>query len=147
MAHKIEGACACGAVTVKVELTTAPSDTALRACGCTFCRRHGAVNFSDPEGYAVISGARDHAGRFQFAARTADFLFCMTCGSYVGAVVTSEKGRLYSTLNARGLDLQALLDGREAAPVCYDEESPSERIDRRLRNWTPTVFSPVNGER
>ena len=42
--------CHCGAVHVELETDTDPADIEVRECQCSFCRAHGAVSASDPNG-------------------------------------------------------------------------------------------------
>ena len=105
----------------------------LRACQCSFCRRHGARTVSDAEGSLELTVLRSQdMTRLRFATRTADFLICRTCGVYVAAVLVGPDPR--ATLNVNALDVP---DPREARPVSYDGESAAERRERRRVRWTP----------
>ena len=73
--------------------------------------------------------------RYQFGLKTADFLVCEKCGVYMAAVISTGNSS-YATLNINVLDRAAEFT-RAALPVSYESESASERIDRRMRNWTP----------
>jgi hypothetical protein len=42
--------CHCGALTARYRTAIAPVEWAVRACQCSFCRSHGAIATSDPEG-------------------------------------------------------------------------------------------------
>src|SRR4051812_45409182 len=52
--HKHPGGCHCGNIRIVVELPTAPEATALRACGCAFCRAHGVRTVADPSGVLKV---------------------------------------------------------------------------------------------
>ena len=135
---KLQGSCHCGAVSVAMDTDTAPADFSVRACQCTFCRKHGARAVSDPNGLLTVSLARDDAVmHYRFDAKTADFLVCRTCGAYVCAVLRAD-GAAYSTVNINVLDERAAFPA-EDLPVVFDAESPEQRIERRIANWTPTT--------
>ncbi len=133
----LHGKCHCGAVSVAFDTEMPPGDFLVRTCQCSFCRKHGARAVADPAGRLTVSLASDDAAmRYQFDARTADFVVCKTCGAYVCAVLEAA-GAAYSTLNINVLDERTAFPS-EDQPVVYDAESTEERIDRRVKSWTPT---------
>ncbi len=125
---------------LRFETGADPRTLPLRACGCTFCRKHGARTTADPRGRAVIE-TRDPAqvSRYRWGLATADFLVCRRCGVYAAAVLT-EGAQAWATVNTLILDDQAPFQ-REAAPVSYEGESAEQRIARRKRQWTPATIS------
>ena len=132
----IDGSCHCGAVRVSVRLSRTPQEIELRACQCSFCRRHGARTFADPSGHALIESASAADIRhYRFGQRTADFLLCAECGVYVAAVIETPDG-LRATINAAGLALPGF-DGRQAVPADFGAESRAERLERRRARWMP----------
>jgi hypothetical protein len=75
--------------------------------------------------------------RYRFALRTADFLVCKECGTYVAAVLLSGRG-------AQGvINLNTLREPpkglRPGKTVSYDGESGEVRRARRVLTWTPVV--------
>ena len=137
---EIKGQCHCGRVRVRVRLSETPETLELRACQCSFCRRQGAVTFADPRGHVVIEAATpDALLRYRFALKTADYLICAECGTYVG-VLLDAGGVHLATINAAGMDL-APFRGREPSPADYDAEGFEERLRRRLAAWMPTEFA------
>ncbi|WP_300541693.1 hypothetical protein [Maricaulis sp.] len=120
------------------ETRKTPQMLGVRTCQCDFCRRQGAVNISDPAGAIEIDCGPDDIHRYRFALRTADFLICRTCGTYVAAVM-GEGGRIVSTINVTGLRMADFLDIEEA-PADYAAETTEARIARRFEKWTPTRF-------
>ncbi|MEL7487929.1 MAG: aldehyde-activating protein [Pseudomonadota bacterium] len=134
-----DGSCHCGAATVRLESRSTPAALGVRTCQCTFCRRHGAVNISDPDGLAIIDADHDDILRYRFGLRTADFLICRRCGVYIAAVI-GQGARVFSTLNVVGLNMTAFFEIPEA-PMEYGAETTDERIARRYKKWTPTRFS------
>ena len=136
---RLEGTCHCGNVAIVLETEKDPRELPLRACGCSFCRRHGARTTSDPAGRAHI-GAQDAAkvSRYVFGLRTAEMLVCARCGVYSAAVLR-EGDRAWAVLNAN-LFLDPAFE-RPAQPVSYDGETEQQRIERRKRVWTPLLRS------
>ncbi len=134
---RLTGRCHCGNIEVELE-TRAPERVALRACACSFCRRHGARTVSDPGGRARITvGDPARVNRYRFALGTADFLVCTTCGVYAAAVYSDEEGA-WAILNANTLrEREALTAATDA--VSYDGESEAERRRRRRAKWTPVA--------
>jgi hypothetical protein len=124
------GGCHCGAIRFDFE-TVEP--LAPRACQCRFCRRQDARMVSDPGGSVALTLGRG-TRRYRFGTGTTDFLFCGTCGIYVGAVAELD-GATYATLNLNAFDDSH----RElaATPVSYDGETAEEKAERRRRKWTP----------
>jgi hypothetical protein len=137
---EIRGQCHCGRIKVRVRLSQTPDMLQVRACQCSFCRRQGAMTIADPRGHAVIEApAPDALQRYRFALKTADYLICAECGTYVGVLLDAGGAHL-ATVNAAGLDL-APFRGREAMPVDYSAEVFEERMRRRLAAWMPTELS------
>ncbi|NNE42483.1 MAG: hypothetical protein HKN14_16370 [Marinicaulis sp.] len=133
------GQCHCGKLKASFETQRTPQELGVRTCQCVFCRRHGAVNISDPKGLTTIDCAEADVNRYVFALRTAEFLTCKTCGVYIAAVM-GEGDRIVSTLNIAGLRMEAFFNVDEA-PMDYGQEATEERIGRRYAKWTPTKFT------
>jgi hypothetical protein len=132
------GECHCGRVEVSFETALSPGELEVRACQCSFCRRHGAKTVTDAGGRLVISAEDGALVRYRFGLRTADFLLCRTCGVYVAAVI-SDGAEERATLNAAGMMIEGLWD-RAAEPIRLDHEDAEARRKRRHRNWTPTTI-------
>ena len=106
---------------------------------CTFCRKHGVVSVTDPEGRLEIRIVDvDEAVRYRFGPRTADFVVCGRCGVYVAAVLATSAGAVAS-LNANVLDDRVAFS-QTPTPVDYDDETPQERLLRRAERWTVTTI-------
>ncbi len=133
------GQCHCGKLTASFDTEKTPEALGVRTCQCAFCRAHGAVNISDPNGLTTIDGALEDVRRYTFALRTADFLLCNNCGVYIAAVM-GEGDKIVSTLNVVGLRMKEFLD-RDEAPMEYGAETTEKRIARRFEKWTPTRFT------
>jgi len=130
----LNGSCHCGAVAVALE-TADLERLQLRACQCSFCRRHGVVSVSDHAGRLTIRSTGDVLTRYRFGLKTADFLFCSVCGCYVGATIAMG-AEVRAIVNATGTGLEGTA-GKAATPVDYEHESQGERVARRLAQWMP----------
>jgi hypothetical protein len=132
----LRGECHCGRVEVSFETALSPGELEVRACQCSFCRRHGAKTVTVSAGRLVISAEDGALVRYRFGLRTADFLLCRNCGVYIAAVI-SDGTEERATLNAAGMMIEGLWD-RAAQPIRLDHEDAEARRKRRHRNWTPT---------
>jgi hypothetical protein len=132
----LRGACHCGRTEVSFETAMTVDAMPVRACGCSFCRRHGTKAVADPDGRLTIVAPAGGLHRYRFGLRTADYLICRTCGVYVAAVI-ADHGQARATLNVAGTGVPAFHD-RPAEPVDYDHEDVARRRARRLAHWTPT---------
>lgn len=137
--HELEGRCHCGNVTVRYRTAVAPEHARVRACRCSFCRKHQSRAVTDPDGELRID-IHDPAGvnRYTFGLATAQFLVCRECGVYVAAFMPEgDEGTGYATLMASVLDAQARYAAGE--PAHYGDEDAAARRARRRRMWTPAV--------
>src|SRR5207247_1096111 len=95
----IKGKCHCGNIAFELEWEGNPPEIPARACGCTFCVKHGGVWTSNPQAKLAVS-VRDAAlvSKYAFGTRTATFHVCSRCGAV--PLVTSEIAkRLYAVVN------------------------------------------------
>jgi len=130
------GGCHCGQLKVAFETSLDPGALQLRACQCSFCRRHGAVTTSDPAGRLRIEiGQPDLLVRYRFALGITDFLLCRACGVYVAAVMEAE-GRALGVVNVNVLDEREPFS-RQPDPMRYGAETVEDREARRARVWMP----------
>src|SRR5688572_28164180 len=82
----LDGSCHCGAITVRLETASAPSELPVRVCGCSFCVKHRPRYTADPAGRATIRVRQaGDASLYRFGLRLADFVVCRHCGVFVGA--------------------------------------------------------------
>jgi hypothetical protein len=135
---RLTGSCHCGNLELTFETARDPGELTVRACGCSFCRRHGGRTMSDPNG-RVEFAIHDPAllSRYSFGLSTAQFLVCRTCGVYVGAVM-ADAGSAYAIININALHTPEV-PAQPAVPVTYDHESATERRARRRALWTPAT--------
>jgi hypothetical protein len=133
-----QGGCHCGNIGLGFTSGVDPHAMEVRACQCSFCRRHGSLAAADPQGRLRIT-VRDPSAllRYAFGLRTADYLVCRGCGVYVAAVIHDEEPRAIVIVNA--LDDRDLFD-RKPLKMSYDAESREERIARRRERWMPVAI-------
>ena len=134
----IHASCHCGNISFTLTWVPDPVEIPARACGCTFCVKHGGVWTSNPDG-ALRIGVKDPAlvSRYAFETGTALFHICRRCG--VVPVVTSQiEGTLYAVVNVNAFnDVDPLLMRR--VPASFEGETPKSRLDRRKRRWISDV--------
>jgi hypothetical protein len=131
-----EGLCHCEAIGFAFRTAIAPETWAIRACHCTFCRTRGVLSMSDPAGsLQFVEHSPGTLHEYRFGHKTADFLICRNCGSYIGARMQSGD-RAFGIINVRVLhSLAAQLP--EPAPMDHDKEGTTDRLMRRESRWTP----------
>ena len=134
----IHGSCHCGNIRFRLDWQPEPGEIPARACGCTFCRKHGGVWTSCPTGALAVEVAdAQRVNRYAFGTRTASFHVCAVCGAV--PVVTSEiDGRTYAVVNVNtfeGVDPSLL----RHACADFDGEDEAARLARRARGWVPDV--------
>jgi hypothetical protein len=135
---QIRGACHCGNLAFELDWPEPATRIPARACGCTFCRKHGASWTSNPEArLRVIVQDPAQVERYNFGTRTADFHVCKRCG--VPAVVTSRiDGHDYAVVNINtfeGVD-PAMFDRSTSD---FDGEATEDRLARRKSRWIASV--------
>jgi hypothetical protein len=134
----ISGSCHCKNISFTLEWNPEPADIPARACGCTFCQKHGGVWTSNPRGALKVT-VKDPSLRsiYNFGTKTADFHVCARCG--IVPVVTSEiDGRVYAVVSVNafeGIEASRL----KRSPANFDGEGTDSRLERRKRNWIPEV--------
>lgn len=129
------GGCHCGALSLSFETAQAPASLQRRACQCSFCRAHGVVSVSDPDGALRIDAKADALVRYRFGLKTADFLICARCGVYVVSIFGDED-EMWGVVNANALHERSSFTAPITA-VDYDGETPTSRGERRKHRWTP----------
>jgi hypothetical protein len=135
---RISGRCHCGNISFGLAWNPDPSEIPARACGCSFCRKHGGVWTSNPRAALEVEiGDPELVSQYAFGTGTALFHICTRCG--VVPVVTSViDTRTYAVVNVNafdGVDPSLL---RHAA-ANFDGEDEPARLARRQRNWIADV--------
>ncbi len=120
----ITGKCHCGNIAFELEWEGDPPEIPTRACGCTFCVKHGGVWTSNPKARL-------------FGTRTATFHVCSRCGAV--PLVTSEiANHLYAVVNVNmfeNVDPSRL----RRTSADFEGEDVESRLARRTRNWIADV--------
>lgn len=134
----IHGSCHCGNISFELAWEPGPAEIPARACGCSFCVKHGGVWTSNPKGRLRVHVADPSlVSKYAFETGTASFHACSRCG--IVPVVTSEiEGRVYAVVSVNAFnDVEASRIRR--APASFDGESVDTRLARRTRNWIGDV--------
>jgi hypothetical protein len=118
-----QGSCHCGAVRYQIE---ADLSTGTGRCNCSFCektRSWGAL--LKPAQFTLLAG-EDNLATYQFGTKSAEHLFCKTCG-----VRTFDRGYLeqlggaFVSIQVASLTMDD--DARASLPIAYQ--------DGRNDNW------------
>ena len=134
----ILGSCHCGNVSFELAWEPDPARIPARACGCSFCVKHGGVWTSNPSGSLRVK-LEDPAlvEKYAFGTRTAEFHICRRCG--VVPFVTSDiEGRTYAVVSVNAFD-NVDRSRLHVAPMSFEGEETSSRLERRKRNWIGDV--------
>ena len=134
----IRGSCHCRNIAFTLAWEPDPVEIPARACGCSFCSKHGGVWTSNPNGALKVM-IEDAAlvSRYSFGTQTAEFHICTRCG--VVPVVTSRiDDRLYAVVSVKAFEgVEPSLLRR--SPASFDGETEAARLARRKRNWIADV--------
>ncbi len=134
----IEGKCHCGNIAYTLQWPGEGTTIPVRACSCTFCTKHGGTYTShgNAERAAVIHD-QSLVSRYRFGTGTAEFYTCSRCG-VVPFVTSMIENTLYAVVNVNsfeGIDPACFT----RAITDFDGETTESRLDRRKRNWIPSV--------
>ncbi|WP_426749653.1 GFA family protein [Myxococcus sp. Y35] len=134
----IPGKCHCGNLSFTLVWEPAPDEIPARACGCSFCTKHGGVWTSNPSGaLRVVVQDPSLVSRYSFGTQTAEFHTCSRCG--IVPVVTSRiDGQLFAVVNVNAFEGVDPARIRRSAGV-FDGEDTATRLARRKRNWIANV--------
>jgi hypothetical protein len=134
----IQGRCHCANISFSLAWEPDPAEIQVRACGCSFCIKHGGVWTSNPNAALKVT-VKDSAlvSKYTFGTKTAQFHACTQCG--VVPVVTSRiDGHLYAVVSVNAFeDVEPSLLRRASAS--FDGESEEKRLARRKVNWIANV--------
>jgi hypothetical protein len=93
------GGCHCGRVRFEV---TAPASPVVLECNCTICTKSGYLHLVVPvDRFRLVCGT-EHLETYTFNTRTAQHLFCRTCG--VKSFYVPRADPWSRSVNARCLD-------------------------------------------
>ena len=140
METTVNGRCHCGNVSYALEWPTVLTKLPLRRCSCSFCTRHGCIWTSHPDA-TLVTAVREpeRVSHYRQGTGTADFFVCRNCGVVCYSLCEID-GRLYSIVNARTLEGDALQTGRITS-INFEGEELADRLARRTRNWIGRVES------
>ena len=134
----ITGKCHCGNIAFELDWEGDPPRVPARACGCSFCVKHGGVWTSNPKARLRIAIREpSHVTKYAFATGTATFHVCAQCG-IVPFVTCELDGRTYAVVSVNALENvePAWLD---RASTSFEGEDLESRLARRKRNWIADV--------
>ena len=134
----LSGKCHCGNIDLTLEWESDRPRIPARACGCSYCVKHGGVWTSSPKARLDIAiGDRSFVSKYAFGTRTATFHVCARCGG-VPFVTCEIEGRMYAVVNVNTLENvdPAWLDRASAS---FEGEDLASRLARRKRNWIAEV--------
>lgn len=136
--RNIFGKCHCGNIGYEFVWPQPGNEIPVRACSCTFCRKHHGVYTSHPQGQlkAWVSD-QSRINKYAFGTKTAEFYICASCG-VVPFVISQIHGKTYAVVNANtfeDVDPEDLV----SSVTDFDGESIDGRLQRRARNWIPQV--------
>jgi len=138
MGMNLTGQCHCGNIALTLDWPEGSAGIPARACGCSFCVKHGGVWTSNANARLTVT-IRDPARvtRYAFGTKTATFHVCARCGAV--PFVTSEiDGHDYAVVNVNVLENVDPAWLRRA-PADFEGESVESRLARRKRNWIADV--------
>ena len=124
----IGGSCHCGNIAFELDWPDDAPDIPARACGCSFCVKHGGVWTSHPRASLAIRCADERAlARYRFGTGTAAFLVCARCGA-VPVVTCDIDARVHAVVNVN------TFDGVDAARLRRSgADFADEAVDSRLQ--------------
>lgn len=140
----LNGKCHCGNISFALEWEGDPAQLPARACGCSFCVKHGGVWTSNPKSRLVVTIRDDSlVSKYVFGTGTATFHVCSRCGT-VPLVTSDIANHLYAMVNVNVLEnFDPTSLHRTAANL--EGEDVASRLARRTRNWIADVRIAGNG--
>ncbi|MEJ0087560.1 MAG: hypothetical protein WDO72_17950 [Pseudomonadota bacterium] len=132
------GSCHCRNIAFTLDWRPEPATIPARACGCSFCVKHGGVWTACPTAHlriAVVDPGR--VSRYEFGTKTAQFHVCTNCG-VVPVVTSAIEGRVFAVVSVNALH-DIAPERLDRKPASFDGESEGDRLARRQRNWIGNV--------
>jgi hypothetical protein len=134
----IDGKCHCGNIALTLDWRGEQGAIPARACGCSFCAKHGGVWTSHPASRLTVTiGARALVSEYRFGTGTATFHVCARCGA-VPFVTSTIAGHVYAVVNVNTLENVAA-SSLLRSPADFEGEDVDARLARRARNWIADV--------
>ncbi len=136
--RRLRGSCHCGNIRFVFITDKTDSELPKRDCQCSFCRQHGRISTSDPNGEMRVSIAEtEKVNKYRFGHRTADFYVCRNCGA-VPVVTSKVDGTTIGLVDVRMIE-NFPWSRTDASQHDVEGEQVDARMDRRKNNWTGTV--------
>jgi hypothetical protein len=134
----LTGKCHCGNIALEFVWDGDATEIPARACGCTFCVKHGGVWTSNPTSKLLVA-IQDAAlvSRYVFGTRTATFFVCSRCGA-VPLVTSKIADHLYAVVNVNVLE-NVDPSWLRRGTADFEGEDVESRLARRTRNWIADV--------
>ena len=135
---QMHGKCHCGNIALALEWDGDVHAIPARACGCSFCVKHGGVWTSHPRAALTVTiGNAALVSEYAFGTRTATFHVCRGCG-VVPVVTSTIDARTYAVVNVN--TLENIDPARlQRAATSFEGEDTGSRLARRQRNWIGDV--------
>ena len=141
----IAGKCHCGNIAFTLDWGAEAPAIPARACGCTFCVKHGGLWTSNPRARLDVVVADPAAvNEYEFGTRTAQFHVCARCGA-VPLVTSVIDGHRYAVVNVNTFENVPAASVQRAS-ADFEGEDPTSRLARRKRYWIADVRIQGNGE-
>jgi len=136
---KIDGACHCGNIRFDLRWPGSESDIPIRKCGCTFCQKHGGAWTSHRKSELFVR-TKDPSlvSKYRFGTKTAEFYVCSVCG-VVPFVLSYIDEKQYAVVNVNSFAETGRFSF-SASSTDFDGEDTGSRLERRKRNWIPSVL-------
>jgi hypothetical protein len=134
----IRGACHCRNIRFTLRWPKSETEVPIRECSCTFCKKHAAAWTSHRLSELELKvHDKTLVSKYGFGTGTADFFTCSKCG-VVLAAVSEIDGDQYAVVNANTFDdIEGISYTRISTD--FDGEETGSRLERRKKNWIPTV--------
>ena len=134
----INGRCHCGNIAFVLAWDDAVAEIPARACGCTFCVKHGGVWTSNPRSRLAVAIADPSCvSTYAFGTRTALFHVCSRCGA-VPLVTCDIDDHRYAVVNVNTFENVDAAWLRRS-PASFEGEDTAARLTRRQRTWIGDV--------
>ena len=137
MAQKTyKASCKCNNINYFFTTSVSPDLWSVRKCNCSFCsKRIHHIHCSDPKGSVTfLFSDSQNVNLYRHGTKTADFVICKTCNSYMAAVMLTSKGRV-SVINLEHLINK--IKFTEINNLSWVDEDLESRLFRRDMTWTP----------
>lgn len=132
------GSCHCKNISFTLDWQPEPTAIPARACGCSFCVKHGGVWTSCPTARLRVAVRNpDKVNRYEFGTKTALFHVCTDCG-VVPLVTSAIDARVFAVVSIHALD-NVEPERLDRKPASFDGESEGDRLARRQRHWIGNV--------